>query len=95
MLGVFSAAQASLKTVMYCRSASFATPAHVRKEWAEEHGLAAFQSAEYDAALEAISKRLGVTTGLLHVLLYRFLRKLHMPALAFRLQTRMPGQKQT
>ncbi|CAL5227030.1 g9925 [Coccomyxa viridis] len=45
-------------------SASFATPAHVRKEWAEEHGLTAFQSPEYDAALEAISSRLGVTTGI-------------------------------
>lgn len=49
-----------------CRSASFATPAHVRKEWAEEHGLTAFQSPEYDAALEAISRRLGVTTGKAH-----------------------------
>ena len=46
-----------------CRSASFATPAHVRKEWAEEHGLTAFQSSEFDAALQAVSERLGVTTG--------------------------------
>lgn len=49
-----------------CRSASFATPAHVRKEWAEEHGLTAFQSSEFDAALQAVSKRLGVTTGEQH-----------------------------
>ena len=45
------------------RSASFATPAHVRREWAEEHGLSAFQSSEFDAALEAVTMRLGVTVG--------------------------------
>ena len=46
-----------------CRSASFATPAHVRKEWAEQQGLTAFQTSEYDAALQAVTERLGVTTG--------------------------------
>lgn len=46
-----------------CRSASFPTPAHVRREWAEEHGLSAFQSSEYDAALDAVTTRLGVTVG--------------------------------
>ena len=58
-----SVLQASTGQQFICRSASFATPAHVRKEWAEEHGLTAFQSSEYDSALEAVSKRLGVTTG--------------------------------
>ena len=48
---------------MHCRSASFPTPAHVRREWAEEHGLSAFQSSEYDAALDAVTTRLGVTVG--------------------------------
>ena len=33
------------------------------KEWAEGHGLTAFHSPEYDSALEAVSRRLGVTSG--------------------------------
>ncbi len=44
-------------------SASFATPDHVRKEWAEQHGLEVFASEEYDRALAAVTERLGVTTG--------------------------------
>ena len=44
-------------------SASFATPDHVRKEWAEQHGLEVFASEEYDHALAAVTERLGVTTG--------------------------------
>ncbi len=43
--------------------ASFETPAHVRREWAEEHGLPALQSQRYDSALRAVLTRLGVTTG--------------------------------
>lgn len=44
-------------------SASFATPDHVRNEWAQEHGLDVFASEEYDHALAAVTDRLGVTTG--------------------------------
>ncbi|CAL8471472.1 g11014 [Coccomyxa elongata] len=44
--------------------ASFETPAHVRREWAEEHGLPALQSQRYDRALRAVCTRLGVTTGI-------------------------------
>ena len=63
---------------MHCRSASFATPAHVRREWAEEHGLSAFQSSGYDAALEAVTKRLGVTTGKQHVQYHTTRQSMHV-----------------
>ena len=43
--------------------ASFKTPDHVRREWAEEHGLTAVASERYTAALDAVCTRLGVTTG--------------------------------
>jgi hypothetical protein len=43
--------------------ASFETPAHVRREWAQEHGLPAIASEQYDRALQAVCTRLGVTTG--------------------------------
>lgn len=43
--------------------ASFETPAHVRREWATEHGLPAIASEQYDRALRAVCTRLGVTTG--------------------------------
>ncbi len=33
--------------------ASFKTPDHVRREWAEEHGLKAVASERYTAALDA------------------------------------------
>jgi long-chain-alcohol oxidase len=45
--------------------ASFRTPAHVRAEWAAQHGLPVIQSARYDAALDAVCARLGVKTGAL------------------------------
>lgn len=44
--------------------ASFRTPAHVRREWAGEHGLEAFNSPRYDRALDAVWQRIGVTTGM-------------------------------
>ncbi|KAK9841741.1 hypothetical protein WJX81_000141 [Elliptochloris bilobata] len=44
-------------------SASFRTPAHVRREWARDYGLPAFESARFDAALDAVCKRIGVATG--------------------------------
>lgn len=44
-------------------SASFATPDHVRKEWAQQHGLEVFGTEKYDSALAAVTERLGVTTG--------------------------------
>ena len=43
--------------------ASFRTPDHVRREWAEQHGLGALTSKRYTAALDAVCTRLGVTTG--------------------------------
>ena len=43
--------------------ASFKTPDHVRREWAQEHGLSAVTSERYTAALDAVCTRLGVTTG--------------------------------
>ena len=43
--------------------ASFKTPDHVRREWAEQHGLSAIASERYTAALDAVCTRLGVTTG--------------------------------
>ena len=43
--------------------ASFRTPDHVRREWAEQHGLGALTSKRYTAALDAVCARLGVTTG--------------------------------
>lgn len=46
--------------------ASFRTPPHVRREWAEEHGLPAFALGEYDRALDAVCARLGVGTGVAH-----------------------------
>lgn len=46
--------------------ASFKTPPHVRREWAEEHGLPAFASERYDEALDAVCSRLSVHTGFKH-----------------------------
>ena len=43
--------------------ASFRTPDHVRREWAEQHGLGALTSKRYTAALDAVCAHLGVTTG--------------------------------
>ena len=40
--------------------------ARCRREWAEQHGLPAFASPEYDAALEAVCSRLTVHTGYKH-----------------------------
>jgi long-chain-alcohol oxidase len=44
-----------------CRCASLRTPDHVRKEWAERHGLPRFATPEFDASLDAVTARLGVT----------------------------------
>ena len=41
---------------------SFATPDAVRGEWAREHGLPHFESAEYTRSLAAVAARLGVNT---------------------------------
>ena len=43
-------------------STSFGTPQNVRREWAQEHGLSHFTSAEYQRSLDAVSERIGVTT---------------------------------
>lgn len=37
--------------------ASWRTPDHVRKEWAEKHGLTAFAGSEYDQALDEVATR--------------------------------------
>ena len=41
---------------------SFATPEAVRDEWAREHGLPHFTSAEFTRSLDAVARRLGVNT---------------------------------
>ena len=43
--------------------APFRTPDHVRREWAEQHGLSGITSERYTAALDAVCARLGVATG--------------------------------
>jgi choline dehydrogenase-like flavoprotein len=40
---------------------SFRTAGEVRHQWAHEHGLPAFADARFDAALDAVADRLGVT----------------------------------
>lgn len=42
---------------------SFATPTHVREEWARQHGLPGFLSADYDRALAYVCERSGVNTN--------------------------------
>lgn len=44
-------------------SASFRTPDHVRREWARKYALPVFEGARFDAALDAVCKRIGVSTG--------------------------------
>ena len=46
--------------------ASFRTPDHVRREWARL-GLPAFLSDRYAASLDAVCKRLSVSTGALNI----------------------------
>jgi len=41
---------------------SFATPDAVRHEWASEHDLPHFETAEYTRSIEAVARRLGVNT---------------------------------
>ncbi|KAG0497861.1 hypothetical protein HPP92_002552 [Vanilla planifolia] len=41
-------------------SACIPTPDNVRREWSEEHRLRLFESEEYDRALEAVCRRMGV-----------------------------------
>jgi len=41
---------------------SFATPETVRREWAREHNLPHFESAEFTRSLDAVARRLGVNT---------------------------------
>ena len=44
-----------------CRGISFETPAKVREQWGEEHGIPWFQSDEYTEALALTSQRYAVT----------------------------------
>lgn len=48
--------------------ASWRTPDHVCKEWAEELGLSDFATEEYQSSLDAVCTRLGVRTGFKHAL---------------------------
>ncbi|HEV8511426.1 MAG TPA: GMC family oxidoreductase [Gemmatimonadales bacterium] len=41
---------------------SFPTPAPVRQEWARDHHLPHFESAEFTRSLDAVARRLGVNT---------------------------------
>lgn len=41
-------------------SASFRTPPHVRREWAQQHGLKQFDGPEYDVAMDEVCRRIGV-----------------------------------
>src|SRR5207245_140969 len=41
---------------------SFHTPDIVRREWARDHGLPHFESAEFTRALDTVARRLGVNT---------------------------------
>ncbi|WAR58522.1 hypothetical protein PtB15_5B756 [Puccinia triticina] len=48
-------------------SASLAPPYHVRKAWADEHGLGYFASPGFAADIEAVTSRMGVsTTAIVH-----------------------------
>ncbi|GAB4819154.1 hypothetical protein N2152v2_006200 [Parachlorella kessleri] len=47
-------------------AASWRTPTHVRREWAEQHGLPDFASDRYDQALDAVCSRLTVHAGHSH-----------------------------
>lgn len=44
--------------------ASFPTPDHVRREWAEKHGLKNFTSERFTRALDAVCEAVGVYVGL-------------------------------
>ena len=67
---------------------SFKTPPHVLRQWAEESGIEAFVSGEFDESLDEVSVRLGVNTdssaaGRRDVVLEEGLKKLgwHVDAL--------------
>lgn len=61
-INLCSVAVCCLRRVNWC--ASFRTPDHVRREWAQEYGLEAFAGDEYTVALDAVCARLGVRTGI-------------------------------
>ncbi|HEX2196305.1 MAG TPA: GMC family oxidoreductase [Actinomycetota bacterium] len=67
---------------------SFKTPPHVLRQWADESGVDAFVSGEFDESLDEVSRRLGVNTdssaaGRRDVVLEEGLKKLgwHVDAL--------------
>ena len=47
-------------------SASFRTPKHVRREWAEKHNLPLFTSDTYSQALDAVCAQLNVNIDYSH-----------------------------
>lgn len=50
----------ALGSVALLQGACWRTPDHVRQEWAVQHGCGTFVSEDYDEALDAVCKRLGV-----------------------------------
>ncbi len=54
------AAQGLGGTTLVNYTFSFRTPDAVRREWADEHGLAAVASEEFDRSLDAVWERIGV-----------------------------------
>jgi long-chain-alcohol oxidase len=54
------AAQGLGGTTLVNYTFSFRTPDAVRREWADEHGLAAVASEEFDGSLDAVWERIGV-----------------------------------
>ena len=67
--GVGKAAQHAVvtRTVARClNSCPTIDPLLCRREWAEQHGLPQFASAEYDAALDAVCSRSVVRLGFKH-----------------------------
>ena len=54
------AAQGLGGTTLVNYTFSFRTPDTVRREWAEQHGLAAVAGEEFDASLDAVWERIGV-----------------------------------
>lgn len=77
-------------------AASFKLPPHVRKEWAEEHGLADFNGPRFDRAMDAVFDRVGVTTGAaftVHLVVGRVLPLLVPKPLAKSTQAESAGSK--
>eukprot|EP00271_Cylindrocystis_brebissonii_P014607 TRINITY_DN36011_c0_g1_i1.p1 TRINITY_DN36011_c0_g1~~TRINITY_DN36011_c0_g1_i1.p1 ORF type:complete len:699 (+),score=90.63 TRINITY_DN36011_c0_g1_i1:46-2097(+) len=65
-------------------AASFRTPPHVCREWADEYGLKRYESEEYQKAMDAVCERLGVhddetVHGFMNAALWKGSEKLGYP----------------